>query len=78
MNGGRYWTRTSDPLRVKQDSDTQKPLQTLTETQPLQKCVTQNVTRFPETSLETSLSEALQELPKDELLRLLSEALSKR
>ncbi len=77
-NGRGEWIRTTGLFVPNEANDTQKNLQTLGETQPTEKCVTRNVTHFPETSLETSLVEVLRELPKDELLRLLMQALSER
>jgi len=75
LNGAPGWTRTSGPLLRRQRGNTQKSLQTLGETQPDKKNVTQNVTFFSETSPQTSLLKALQALPREELLKLLVETL---
>ena len=75
-DGGRYWTRTSDPLRVRQEGTSQESLQTLGETNTGDIGVTKSVTPETENGMKAALLQALKEMPKGDLIALLAEAIS--
>jgi len=76
LAGGDDETRTRDLRRDRPEVTTQNTLQTLGETQPTEKSVTQNVTFLQKNVTQEALVEALKCLSKEELLELLGKVLS--
>ena len=77
-NGAGHEVRTRDIQLGKQGDTAQKSLQTLGETHVCQESVTQNVTPNTDDITLQILLQSMQNLPQEDLIRLLAEVIKKR